>query len=289
MNMRPDAELISRQVALALQEDLGSGDLTAGLIDAQAVSRVEVICREEAVLCGCDWFDEVFRLLSAEVAIEWLAKDGDRLQPGQCICRMQGNTRSLLSGERAALNYLQTLSGTATLARRYADAVAGTGARVLDTRKTIPGLRLQQKYAVSCGGCANHRIGLFDAILIKENHIHAAGSVSQALRAAMATASDEVEIEIEVESLAQFHEALDAGARRVLLDNFSLDGLCQAVALNEGRARLEASGNVNLETIRAIAETGVDDISVGALTKDIKAIDLSMLFVSLADDAGPNL
>ncbi len=283
--MRPDAELISRQVALALQEDLGSGDLTAGLIDAQAVSQVEVVCREEAVLCGCDWFDEVFRLLSPEVSIDWQAKDGDRLLPGQCICRMQGNTRSLLSGERAALNYLQTLSGTATLARRYADAVAGTGARVLDTRKTIPGLRLQQKYAVSCGGCVNHRIGLFDAILIKENHIHAAGSTSLALQAALATAPEGVEIEIEVESLAQLSEALEAGARRILLDNFELDGLRQAVALNQGRARLEASGNVNLQTIRAIAETGVDDISVGALTKDVRAVDLSMRFVSPSNEA----
>jgi nicotinate-nucleotide pyrophosphorylase (carboxylating) len=219
------------------------------------------------------------------VSIDWQAKDGDRLLPGQCICRMQGNTRSLLSGERAALNYLQTLSGIATLARRYADAIAGTGARVLDTRKTIPGLRLQQKYAVSCGGCANHRIGLFDAILIKENHIHAAGSTSLALQVALATAPEGVEIEIEVESLAQLSEALEAGARRILLDNFELDGLRQAVALNQGRARLEASGNVNLQTIRAIAETGVDDISVGALTKDVRAVDLSMRFVSPSGEA----
>jgi nicotinate-nucleotide pyrophosphorylase (carboxylating) len=279
MVLHPDAALITRQVALALQEDLGSGDLTAALIREDASSRVEIVCRETAVLCGAEWFDEVFRQLDPGVVIEWRAKDGDRLQTAQCICRMQGNTRSLLSGERAALNYLQTLSGTATLARRYADAVAGTGARVLDTRKTIPGLRLQQKYAVVCGGCANHRIGLFDAILIKENHIHAAGSAHLALKAAKASAPAGVSIEIEVESLAQLSEALTAGAQRVLLDNFDLEDLRQAVTINQGRARLEASGNVNLETIRAIAETGVDDISVGALTKDVKAVDLSMLFV----------
>lgn len=279
MSIRPDAGSVSRQVAVALQEDLGDGDLTAGLIDATATARVEILCRESAVLCGTAWFDEVFRQLDGEVVVEWLAADGDRLQPGQRICRMQGNTRCLLSGERTALNYLQTLSGTATLARRYADAVAGTGARVLDTRKTLPGLRLQQKYAVVCGGCANHRIGLFDAILIKENHIHAAGSARKALESANKSAPAGVVIEIEVESLAQLEEVLVAGAQRVLLDNFSLDDLRRAVSLNAGRARLEASGNVNLETIRAIAETGVDDISVGALTKDVKAVDLSMLFV----------
>lgn len=279
MDMRPDALLIARQVALALQEDLGEGDLTAGLIDADADSRVEILCRESAVLCGSDWFDEAFRQLDPAVSIEWLARDGDRLQPDQILCRLQGNTRSLLSGERTALNYLQTLSGTATQARRYADAVAGTGARVLDTRKTLPGLRLQQKYAVSCGGCANHRIGLFDAILIKENHIHAAGSAAQALRTARDSAPEGVSIEIEVESLEQLSEVLEAGAERVLLDNFDLQGLRQAVDMNAGQARLEASGNVNLETIRGIAQTGVDDISVGALTKDVRAIDLSMRFV----------
>ena len=274
-----DNALICRQVALALQEDLGDGDLTASLIAADARSRVEIICRQEAVLCGVQWFDEVFRQLSPDTNIEWVAQDGERLSPGQCICRLEGQTRSLLSGERTALNYLQTLSGTATLARRYADAVAGTGARVLDTRKTIPGLRLQQKYAVSCGGCVNHRIGLFDAILIKENHIHAAGSARLALQAAMAAAPEGVQVEIEVETLEQLEEVLEAGGRRILLDNFELDALRRAVALNQGRARLEASGNVTLESVRAIAETGVDDISVGALTKDVKAVDLSMLFV----------
>jgi nicotinate-nucleotide pyrophosphorylase (carboxylating) len=279
MSGMPDAESLSRQVALALEEDLGSGDLTAGLIDADARSRVEVVCREAAVLCGTAWFDAVFRQLDASVVIDWTAKDGERLDPGQLICRMQGNTRALLSGERTALNYLQTLSGTATLARRYADAVAGTGARILDTRKTLPGLRLQQKYAVTCGGCANHRIGLYDAILIKENHIHAAGSIRTALQVAANTAPPGISIEIEVESLSQLEEALSAGAVRVLLDNFNLRQLSDAVKLNAGRARLEASGNVSLETARAIAETGVDDISVGGLTKDVRAVDLSMRFV----------
>jgi len=279
MSNLPDRETIKRQVSLALAEDLGSGDLTAALIDAQASSQVEILSRESAVLCGTVWFDEVFRQLEAEISIEWFAKDGDQLLPAQCICRLEGNTRALLSGERTALNYLQTLSATATLARRYADAIAGTGARILDTRKTIPGLRLQQKYAVSCGGCSNHRIGLYDAILIKENHIHAAGSVRAAVQAAEVSAPSGVEIEVEVESLEQLKEALSAGAKRVLLDNFDLQTLRDAVTLNAGRARLEASGSVNLETVREIALTGVDDISVGALTKDIRAVDLSMLFI----------
>jgi len=279
MSGLPDRETLQRQVSQALSEDLGSGDLTAALIDAQACSEVEIICRESAVLCGTAWFNEVFRQLDPGISIEWLAEDGDRLLPAQRICLLEGNTRGLLSGERTALNYLQTLSGTATLARRYADAVAGTGARILDTRKTIPGLRLQQKYAVSCGGCSNHRIGLYDAILIKENHIHAAGSIQAAFRAAEATAPPDVSIEIEVESLDQLTEALSAGAKRVLLDNFDLQRLREAVAMAAGRARLEASGGVNLETVREIALTGVNDISVGALTKDVRAVDLSMLFI----------
>lgn len=274
----PDAEVISRQVRLCLEEDLGSGDLTAGLIGAEAVSRVEVICRDEAVICGCAWFDEVFRQLDPAICIDWLVSDGVKVVPGSLLCRLSGNTRALLSGERTALNYLQTLSATATRARRYADAVEGTGVRVLDTRKTLPGLRLQQKYAVTCGGCHNHRIGLYDAILIKENHIQAAGSIAAALRAAQIAAGG-VEIEIEVESLADLEQALAVGARRVLLDNFSLDQMVQAVALNAGRARLEASGGISLQNIRSIAETGIDDISVGALTKDIAAVDLSMRFV----------
>ncbi len=274
----PAPKLITRQVRDALDEDIGSGDLTAGLLNEEADSRVEVVCRQSAVICGTGWFDEVFRQLDPEIVIEWRVADGDRVELDQQLCTLTGNSRALLSGERTALNYLQTLSGTATRARIYADRVAGTGVRILDTRKTLPGLRLQQKYAVTCGGCDNHRIGLYDAILIKENHIHAAGSITAALGSAQDLAPAGVGIEIEVESLDELREALQAGAERVLLDNFSLDGLREAVTLASGRARLEASGGVNLETIRGIAETGVDDISVGDLTKDVTAVDLSMLF-----------
>ena len=272
------SELIAEQVRTALAEDLGDGDRTAALIPADAESQVQVICREDAILCGTAWFDEVFRQLDSGVAIQWSATDGDRVAPGRVLCHLQGNTRALLSAERTALNYLQTLSGTATLARCYADTVEGTGVRLLDTRKTLPGLRLQQKYAVACGGCHNHRIGLYDAVLIKENHIIATGSIASALRSASNLAAG-LEVEIEVEGLDELRQALAAGATRVLLDNFSLEQLREAVALNQGRARLEASGGVNLETVREIALTGVDDISVGALTKDVRAIDLSMRFV----------
>jgi nicotinate-nucleotide pyrophosphorylase (carboxylating) len=275
----PDAKIISSQIQAALQEDLGSGDLTADLIDPDASSHVELTCRDRAIICGTAWFDEVFRQLDPEVQIRWQVKDGDAVNPGQLICRLEGNTRALLSGERTALNYVQTLSGTATRARTYADRVAGTPAKVLDTRKTLPCLRLQQKYAVSCGGCFNHRIGLFDAILIKENHILAAGSIAAALEAARTLHPDVESVEIEVESLAELNEALRAGARRILLDNFSLEQLREAVRLTSGKAKLEASGGIDLETIRPIAETGVDYISVGNLTKDVKAVDLSMRFV----------
>ncbi len=274
----PPQELIAEQVRIALEEDLGTGDLTAGLISGESSSTVQVVCREEAVICGTPWFEEVFRQCDASVAMAWSAADGDRVSPGRVLCQMQGKTRALLSGERTALNYLQTLTGTATLARRYADAVEGTGVRILDTRKTLPGLRLQQKYAVRCGGCDNHRIGLYDAMLIKENHILAAGSISAAMRAALEKAGG-MEIEIEVEDLTELEQALEAGAVRVLLDNFDLDQLRGAVALNTGRARLEASGSVGLDDIRRIAETGVDDISVGSLTKNVHAVDLSMRFV----------
>ncbi|EGV29048.1 nicotinate-nucleotide pyrophosphorylase [Thiorhodococcus drewsii AZ1] len=275
----PSLDLIERQVRAALEEDVGSGDLTASLLPAEQIARVELITRESATLCGCAWFETVFRVLDSACRLRWEAGDGDTVQPGQRLCVLEGSVRALLTGERTAMNLLQTLSGTATLARRYADAVAGLPARVLDTRKTLPGLRIQQKYAVLCGGCHNHRIGLFDAILIKENHILAAGSVRAALEAARALGA-EVPIEIEVESIAELQEALDAGAGMVLLDNFSLDDLRRAVALNAGRALLEASGGVDLETVRPIAETGVDRISVGALTKDVRAVDLSMRFVS---------
>ncbi|MCW8945195.1 MAG: carboxylating nicotinate-nucleotide diphosphorylase [Sedimenticola sp.] len=269
---------VQSQVEIALDEDLGAGDRTAELIPVDAVSRVKVITREDAVICGVAWFDEVFRQLDEGIVLKWHCADGDKVAAGDLLCELHGNTRALLSGERSALNYLQVLSGTATLARRYADVVAGTGVRILDTRKTLPGLRLQQKYAVTCGGCDNHRIGLFDAILIKENHIKAAGSVGAAVRKALEIAPD-IEVEVEVESLLELDEALAAGARRVLLDNFTLEGLREAVSRVNGAARLEASGGVNLSTVRAIAETGVDDISVGALTKDVVALDLSMQFI----------
>ncbi|MEJ2618754.1 MAG: carboxylating nicotinate-nucleotide diphosphorylase [Candidatus Thiodiazotropha sp.] len=269
--------LISGQVSQALAEDLGSGDLTAALLNAEAVTRAEIICRESAVVCGVPWVNEVYRQLDPTVELGWLVKDGETVTEGQLLCRLSGNTRALLSGERCALNYLQSLSGTATIARDYAEAVAGLDVRVLDTRKTVPGLRLQQKYAVRCGGCHNHRVGLYDAILIKENHIRAAGSIGTALTRSKELAPEGVSVEIEVETLDELQQALNAGAQRVLLDNFTPDQLREAVSLSAGRARLEASGGIHLENIREIAETGIDDISVGALTKDVRAIDLSML------------
>ncbi|WP_295384276.1 carboxylating nicotinate-nucleotide diphosphorylase [uncultured Thiodictyon sp.] len=274
----PAADLIAAQVRAALAEDLGAGDLTAALLPAHQRSRVELITRQAAVLSGSAWFEAVFRQLDADVTLDWEAQDGESIGAGQRLCVLTGPTRALLTGERTAMNYLQTLSGTATRASRYAAAVAGLPVRVLDTRKTLPGLRLQQKYAVLCGGCYNHRIGLYDAILIKENHILAAGSIAAALAAARA-GNPGVTIQIEVENLAELAEALSAGARLVLLDNFTLEGLRQAVVYTAGRAQLEASGNVDLNTVRAIAETGVDRISVGDLTKDVTAVDLSMRFV----------
>lgn len=276
----PDQALIDSHVRAALAEDIGGGDLTAALLPADQRARCELITREAATLCGCAWFETVFRLLDPNTRLHWEAGDGERIEPGQRLCVLEGTSRALLTGERTAMNYLQTLSGTATIARRYADVVAGLATRILDTRKTLPGLRVQQKYAVRCGGCDNHRIGLFDAILIKENHILAAGSIRAALDAARAL-RPEVEIEIEVESLDELKQALDAGTRLVLLDNFSLDDLRRAVKLSAGRAQLEASGGIDLERLRAIAETGVDRISVGALTKDVRAVDLSMRFVTL--------
>ncbi|AFL74974.1 carboxylating nicotinate-nucleotide diphosphorylase [Thiocystis violascens] len=276
----PERQVIESQIDAALAEDMGAGDLTAALLPAGQRARAELITREPATLCGCAWFETVFRRLDPASVIRWEAEDGDRIVPGQRLCVLEGASRALLTGERTAMNYLQALAGTATRARQYADAVAGLPVRVLDTRKTLPGLRLQQKYAVLCGGCHNHRIGLFDAILIKENHILAAGSIRAALEAARALNAG-VGIEIEVESLAELEQALDAGAELVLLDNFTLEELRRAVALNAGRARLEASGGIDLKTVRPIAETGVDRISVGALTKDVTAVDLSMRLVTL--------
>lgn len=277
MPQLPPVEEIAAQVRAALAEDLGDGDRTAGLIPADSQGVARVISRESAVLCGRAWFDQVFRQLDPAVSIEWFVDDGDRLVPDQLVCRLAGPSRSLLSGERAALNFLQTLSGTATAAAQYADLVTGTRAQILDTRKTLPGLRRAQKYAVRCGGAQNHRVGLYDAVLIKENHILAAGSIGAALEQAHAQAGA-LSVEIEVESLDELEQALQAGAKRVLLDNFSNDQLCEAVQMSAGRARLEASGGVNQETVRGIAETGVDDISVGSITKDLRAVDFSMRF-----------
>ncbi|OGT89839.1 MAG: nicotinate-nucleotide diphosphorylase (carboxylating) [Gammaproteobacteria bacterium RIFOXYA12_FULL_61_12] len=275
----PPLESIREDVERALREDVGGGDLTACLLAADARSEVRVVCRQWAVICGSAWFDEVFHRLDPGIRIDWAVADGDEAAPDQILCRLSGNSRALLTGERSALNFLQTLSGTATLAARYAKAVAGLGVRILDTRKTLPGLRLAQKYAVACGGCHNHRIGLFDAVLIKENHIAAAGSITAALERAFGEFGAGIEIEVEVENLDELREALTAGAKRILLDNFTLEGLREAVRLNGGKARLEASGGVSLETVRAIAETGVDDISVGGITKDLTAVDLSMRFL----------
>ena len=275
------AEDIASQVLAALAEDVGPGDLTAGLIPAEATAQATVICREAAVICGRPWFDEVFHRIDPRVAISWEVAEGERVEPERCLCRLAGPARALLTGERTALNFLQTLSGTATLARRYADAVAGTRARVLDTRKTIPGLRKAQKYAVRCGGCHNHRMGLYDAVLIKENHIAAAGSITAAVQHARSLVGTGVMIEVEVENLIELHEALDVGVQRVLLDNMDFAQLREAVNLAAGRAELESSGNVELEKLRQVAETGVDFISVGALTKHVRAVDLSMRFLGV--------
>ena len=272
------AEEIAAQVALALAEDIGSGDLTAALIPAEAISEATVISREEAVICGCDWFNAVFAWLDTTIRIEWRVGDGDRVGPNQQLCTLRGPSRALLTGERTALNFLQTLSGTATLANRYAQAVAGTGVRVLDTRKTIPGLRRAQKYAVSCGGAHNHRIGLYDGVLIKENHIAAAGSIAAAVETARKTAPPGVSVEVEVENLDEVQQALHARADILLLDNMAPELLRQAVTLNQGQAKLEASGGITLQTIRNVAESGVDFISVGEITKQLHAIDLSMRF-----------
>ena len=264
-------------VALALAEDVGAGDLTAALIPEATQAQTTVISREPAVLCGTAWFDAVFQQLDVNIVTDWRAADGDRIEPDQMLCVLKGPARALLTGERTALNFLQALSGTATLARRYADLVAGTGTVILDTRKTLPGLRLAQKHAVRCGGCQNHRIGLFDAVLIKENHIMAAGSIGQAIATARHLYPD-VTVEVEVENLAELEEALAARPDIVMLDNFDLATLAVAVRIADRQVKLEASGNVNFDTVRPIAETGVDYISIGGLTKDVRAVDFSMRF-----------
>ena len=275
--MQVPQSYIEESVHIALQEDIGTGDVTARLISEDDFSLANVISREPAVICGIDWFEEVFSQLDTEIFIEWYVDDGDSVEADQQLCSLSGSTRTLLTGEYTALNFLQTLSRTATIASQYAAAVKGTGARVLDTRKTIPGLRLAQKYAVHCGGCDNHRIGLYDAILIKENHIIGAGSIAEAVAAARFN-SPELPVEVEVENLDELRQAMDAGVERVLLDNFNTDLLREAVKLNDKQLELEASGGITLDTIRGIAETGVDFISTGALTKDVRSIDLSMRF-----------
>ncbi|MDY6978507.1 MAG: carboxylating nicotinate-nucleotide diphosphorylase [Pseudomonadota bacterium] len=269
------SQLIQQQVEQALTEDIGSGDVTAALLPEDKSINATVISRQPAVIAGCDWFGEVFRQLDPSIGINWHCTDGDRIEEDQLLCELQGPVRPVVTGERTALNFLQTLSGTATTTRQYVDRITGTGAQVLDTRKTLPGLRLAQKYAVSCGGGSNHRIGLYDMVLIKENHIIAAGSILNAVKTARRL-SPKLEVEVEVENLEQLDQALQAGVERVLLDNMSLKTLRQAVTLNSGRARLEASGGITFDNIRDVAETGVDFISVGALTKDVQAVDLSM-------------
>lgn len=270
------AEDITEIVRRALAEDVGTGDLTAALLPARNRAEAQVITREDAVLCGTAWFDETFRQLDRDFRIDWRVRDGESAPSGQILCTVRGPVRALLTGERTALNFLQLLSGTATVTRRYVEAVAGTGAVILDTRKTVPGLRRAQKYAVRCGGGQNHRMGLYDAILIKENHIAAAGSVTAAVAAARRTAPHGTVVEVEVEDIGQLREALAAGADRLLLDNFSLKRLREAVQETQGRARLEASGGITLDNVRAVAETGVDYISIGSLTKHVRAVDLSM-------------
>lgn len=269
---------IENAVRETLAEDVGTGDLTASLIDAGRLVEAKVISRQQAILCGCAWFSEVFRQLDPAIDLDWQATDGDQINPDQSICFLRGRAQPILTGERSALNWLQTLSGTATVARQYADRVSGTQAKVLDTRKTLPGLRMAQKYAVRCGGGYNHRVGLFDGILIKENHLRSGDSIASVLKRAIGQAPQGVFIEIEVDNVEQLKAALEAGAKRVLLDNFSLEETRRAVEINQRRAELEASGNITLENIHAVAATGVDYISIGALTKHVTAVDLSMEF-----------
>ncbi len=266
---------IEANVRRALSEDIGSGDITAQLIPAERLAQARVITRDAAVICGSAWVDAVFRQLDPRVAVHWQVADGERVAPNQPLFNLEGPARALLSGERSALNFLQTLSAVATRCRHFADLVEGTGVKLLDTRKTLPGLRLAQKYAVTQGGCHNHRIGLYDAFLIKENHIAACGGIAQAISAAHGIAPGKP-VEVEVESLDELQQALEAGADVVMLDELSLEDMRAAVGITAGRAKLEASGGINETTLRTIAETGVDYISIGSLTKDVKAVDLSM-------------
>ena len=268
---------IKNQVKSALEEDIATGDVTADLIPKENQSNATVICRDNAVLSGVAWFNEVFHQIDSGVIVEWNFKDGDTIKANSILCTLSGNARAILSGERAALNFVQTLSATATLTNQFVTKISGTKTKILDTRKTLPNLRDAQKYAVLCGGGKNHRIGLYDMILIKENHIMAAGSISEAINQAKKL-HPSIKVEVETENLKEFREASNAGADIIMLDNFELDTLHEAVLENAGKVTLEASGGVNINTVKAIAETGVDYISVGEITKDIKAVDLSMRF-----------
>jgi nicotinate-nucleotide pyrophosphorylase (carboxylating) len=278
-----NSEIISN-VTKSLSEDIGTYDLTSLLIKSEASATATVICREKAILCGTQWFETCFQQLSPQTKIRWFAEEGDIITAGQILCEIKGNARSLLTAERSALNFLQTLSAIATQTRSYVNEVLGTGALIVDTRKTLPGLRLAQKYAVKCGGGVNHRLGLYDGILIKENHIMSAGSIEQALNAAKIIAPENIIIHIEVETKDELFKALNAGARMILLDNFNLDDLHFAVALTaeltNKKGILEASGGITLDNVRKIAETGVDRISIGSITKNIRAIDFSMNFTN---------
>jgi nicotinate-nucleotide pyrophosphorylase (carboxylating) len=267
---------VELDVARALDEDVGSGDLTARLIPSTQTANARVITREAAVIAGRPWFDACFRALDPGCALDWQVKEGDTVEAGSVLVEISGNARALLTAERPALNFLQTLSAVATATRPYVEAVYGTRAAILDTRKTLPGLRIAEKYAVRVGGGQNQRVGLYDGILIKENHITAAGGIAQVLAAAYALAEGKVSVQIEVENLDELEQALAAGAKLILLDNFSLEDMRHAVHLTHGRALLEASGNITLDTVRAVADTGVDRISIGGLTKHIRAVDLSM-------------
>ena len=270
-------QLIINQAANALDEDVGNGDISAGLIDAEARLETKLLVREDAVLCGCQWFDEVFRQCDDSITTRWHAGDGDRITANSIVCEVSGPARGLLTGERSALNFLQTLSGTATLTQTYTDKIKHTQCKILDTRKTIPQLRVAQKYAVLCGGGSNHRIGLFDAFLIKENHLAASGGIASAVARAREMHPHKL-LEVEVEDLQQLQQAIDAEVDRVLLDNFSLAALQQAVELTDRRIELEASGNIDLHRLLEVALTGVDFISIGALTKNLRAIDFSLRY-----------
>ncbi len=268
-------DLVCANVALALAEDIGTGDLTAALIPAAQQAQATIVSRENAIICGIDWVNACFKSCDENIDIKWRVNEGEKIASNQVLCEISGNARAILTAERCALNFLQTLSAVATHTREYVEAISSTKAQILDTRKTLPGLRLAQKYAVTVGGGANQRLALYDGILIKENHIAAAGSIHEALSHAY-TINKNVSIQIEVENLDELQQALNAGAASILLDNFTISNMQAAVSLNGGKALLEASGNVNLNTVRAIAETGVDRISIGSLTKNIRAIDLSL-------------